>query len=1056
MPRKYCIFFFAFCAFGISYSQTPVSGVINTYAEVSAINICQNTITLASAAGFTIGDEVLLIQMKGAEINQTNSASFGNMINYHNAGRYEFGIISSISGTVVTLQNTLLHTYDVSGKVQLVRVPVYDDVHIVDTLRAAAWNGATGGILVFDANHVFMDADIQVSYLGFRGGHARNYPSSCPTGLGTSLYYSDTLSGKGGTKGEGIVVLADAYLACRGKAYNGGGGGNDHNAGAGGGAMGGSGGIGGINDEAVFSCPGSAGLASLAPDNTTAFDRIFLGGGGGAGHGNNTNGTSGGDGGGIVIIRANTISGNGHYIRSNGESVTGLAWGDGAGGGGAGGNILLQLSNATDLHIEAKGGKGGDAGANQCTGPGGGGSGGIIKYNAGVLWPGITYDLSGGINGTITTVTSPCYGLTNGASPGANGTTYSGNILAESTTMYTNDFANAGADAGVCPGASVTLNGSGGVSYLWTPSTYLDDATSATPLCTPAADITYILTVTNVNGCSDMDTVLVHVYPAAVADAGADVSVCAGESVSLNASGGVMYHWTPAFFLDDNDIPNPLCTPAVDITYTVTVTDVHGCTDNDAVFVDVLPANFLSVTDPVSVCTGGSVTLNASGGLTYSWSPGTYLDDATSATPICTPLTNITYIVTAENASGCSDIDTVHVIVNEVAFLTADDDIATCAGTSVMLHASGGVSYSWSPSTYLDDATSATPVCTPLTDIVYIVTAYNASGCLDTITVHVYVSPGDFAVSDALVNTCYATSVTLHSSGGTAYSWSPVTFLDDPTSATPICTPTSDITYYVSVSGAGGCIDVDTVVVQVAPALVINAGPDTTVCYGGQFKLHAEGGVEYLWTPSTFLDAPVLADPTCSPYFDITYIVYVTDASGCVGTDTVVIIVHAPPDIIASDDLTICRGDTVLLSASGGISYTWTPDPLEPCVGCASVEVSPLATTTYTVVGTDINGCVNSDEVIVTVDICNGIADIIPGGIQIYPNPAADILHIVLSGSPENIITLHLQNIFGERINANRTLHQSQEIYIGELSAGMYFLVLETDGKQYVIPFVKN
>ena len=98
-----------------SFTQT-ISGVINLYTEVTAVDLAD--ITCASVAGFTIGDRILIMQMKGATIDETESPGFGDVISYNSAGYYEFGTIINISGLVITVENPLCRTYDIASAVR--------------------------------------------------------------------------------------------------------------------------------------------------------------------------------------------------------------------------------------------------------------------------------------------------------------------------------------------------------------------------------------------------------------------------------------------------------------------------------------------------------------------------------------------------------------------------------------------------------------------------------------------------------------------------------------------------------------------------------------------------------------------------------------------------------------------------------------------------------------------------------------------------------------------------------------------------------------------------
>ncbi len=214
----------------------PISGTVNIYTAVNTI--AGNVLTVSSAAGFSAGDRVLIIQMKGATINNSNSSSFGNITAYNNAGNNEFNEIASISGNNVTVTNALVNAYTTTAKVQLVRIPQYTNPTITGNITCPVWNGTTGGVIVLEAcGTITMDADIVATTCGFRG---QNF---CVGGFGcnTSNYYYNNATCQGAKKGEGVAEYITNQDGGRGKQANGGGGGNPGNSGAGGGGNGGAG-----------------------------------------------------------------------------------------------------------------------------------------------------------------------------------------------------------------------------------------------------------------------------------------------------------------------------------------------------------------------------------------------------------------------------------------------------------------------------------------------------------------------------------------------------------------------------------------------------------------------------------------------------------------------------------------------------------------------------------------------------------------------------------------------------------------------------------------------
>jgi gliding motility-associated-like protein len=462
-------------------SQTNIGGIINNYTNVTAI-ACNN-VTVGNSSAFSINDRVLIIQMKGAVIDTSNSSSFGNVINYGNCGNYEFATILSISGLTITFQNSLLNNYTLSGVVQLIRVPVYTNAVITSTLTCMPWNGSLGGVLVLEAGSLELLSNIDVSGKGFQGGAGCTNPDGF-CGMGYTDYFYAISSGFGAEKGEGITSVGSARKGGRGALANGGGGGNKHNSGGGGGGNYSSGGLGG--KQANF-CPSVSvgGIGGNGLDYT--LNKLFLGGGGGCSDNNNGVGTAGTNGGAIIIIRSNDLIGNSKSIISNGPAVGVIpnGIGDGAGGGGAGGTIILAVNNYTGLlNVNANGGKGGDQNTSygSCFGPGGGAGAGMIGISLSSLPLGVTATTAAGAAGTDVHPFSGCYNTSYGAMPGqtAAGIKY-GIVLNESNSTIPQNTVFAANDTTSCTDSLLLNAYSPGASYIWSTS----DTTSQIVVTSP-------------------------------------------------------------------------------------------------------------------------------------------------------------------------------------------------------------------------------------------------------------------------------------------------------------------------------------------------------------------------------------------------------------------------------------------------------------------------------------------------------------------------------------------------------------------------------------------
>ncbi|MFZ9846556.1 MAG: gliding motility-associated C-terminal domain-containing protein [Flavobacteriales bacterium] len=192
--------------------------------------------------------------------------------------------------------------------------------------------------------------------------------------------------------------------------------------------------------------------------------------------------------------------------------------------------------------------------------------------------------------------------------------------------------------------------GTGTLNYAWSgPSSYsstLEDLNNILPG-------RYILTLTDANNCTLIDTADVNANTIINAFAGSDTAICNGQTIILNGSGGLTYLWS-----NNETTPSITITPNNNTTYKLYVTS-GTCKDTATVVVTVEEQPIASVTmDAYLVLEGKSTTLHGSGagaGGTYDWTPPTTLNDPTVQDPIATPTSTTTYLLTVTNPSGCSD-----------------------------------------------------------------------------------------------------------------------------------------------------------------------------------------------------------------------------------------------------------------------------------------------------------------------------------------------------------------------------------------------------------------
>ncbi len=770
----------------IQSSWAQISGVVNSYTAVTAINLGQSSVTVTNPASFAVGDTILIIQMTGAAINETNTAGFGDTTALNSAGNYELKKICDITGNEVSFSKEFQRTYNpVGGAVQLVTVPNYSSVTITGTLTCTPWNGATGGVLALRANGTLsFAADIDVSGMGFRGGAPNtNLGPAC----GTTDYFLPLGVGTGAGKGEGIAAFIASKEMGRGKQANGGGGGNSWAAGGAGGSNAAVAGQGG-NEYDAGGCSGTSvgGVPGFALPYSNVVNRVFMGGGGGAGNApaNNTAGM-GGAGGGIVLISASEIDGSGNAVLANGANGTSTVNpnGEGAGGAGAGGTVLLRSTSfISNLTVSANGGNGGDnANTTNCYGTGGGGSGGTVWSE--LTLPGqVTVTTNGGAAGTKIGGPGGCAGTNYGATNGSGGVTLTGlNILIGNSPQAGGDTIISVCETAAAVDLFANLAGSPDAGGTWIDENLTGALTGNIFNASMIGSGSYNFSYAVNSGLCATDTARIRVGVVASPDAGTNGNLTACDdavSVDLTAGLGGTPQIGGTWNDDDNTsalfghLFNPVLVGAGTYNFTYTVNAVTPCTGSASATVTVtVTASPDAGNNGVMFVCNTETAVNLDGGL--GGTPdggGIWLDDDATgaltgnmfdASAVSTGSYNFTYVVTG-TLPCVNDSATVNVTVTAAPDPGTNGTLSVCDTETAVDLITGLGGTPDAGGTWLDDDNTgaigggffnASIMPGGTYNFTYVL--IGAGGCLnDSATVAVTVNEGSNAGTDVSTNAC--------------------------------------------------------------------------------------------------------------------------------------------------------------------------------------------------------------------------------------------------------------------------------------------------------------
>ena len=403
--------------------------------------------------------------------------------------------------------------------------------------------------------------------------------------------------------------------------------------------------------------------------------------------------------------------------------------------------------------------------------------------------------------------------------------------------------------------------------------------------------------------CSDSTTSIVKVYP--VFDAGFTLAApCKNEPVQFTdittTTYGVVNFWSWNFGdfnapINDNlsSVKNPTHVYTASNNYDVQfiVANNKGCRDTlyKTIFVKTGPD--LSVTHDTLICNIDTLQLNAVGAGNFLWSPNYNISNTAINNPLVHPAVTTVYTVTLSDASGC--VNTAAVKVNVVDKVTQfkNYDTTICTTDAVVLQLnSNALHYQWQPDDgSLNNIAVKNPIATPLKNTVYnVVGSIGKCSAQNTITITTIPYPKANAGPNQTI--CIGASAQLNATGGSAYNWTPVTFLNNKNIPNPVAVaPTRSIQYVVTVTDILGCPKPvrDTVIIEVAD-IIADAGPrDTSVVLGQPLLLQASGSNNYLWRPAQWLSNSGVSNPVALPQNDIEYIVKVSNDAGCFDEDSI-------------------------------------------------------------------------------------------------------------------------------------------------------------------------
>jgi len=591
----------------------------------------------------------------------------------------------------------------------------------------------------------------------------------------------------------------------------------------------------------------------------------------------------------------------------------------------------------------------------------------------------------------------------------------------------------------ICLGQSAVLSTSGSGPFLWSASSGSNPISAASVTVSPTVATTYTV-LSGTGACTTQAVATVSVgATAAINITPTNTTICLGESVSLSTTGTGPFVWSASSGTNPPSSANVIVTPSSTTTYTV-LSGIGGCTTTAVATVSISPTLTTSITPSnTTICLGASTNLTSSGAGPFTWTASNGVNPGAAASVIVTPTANTTYtVLLGTGACTAQAVATVSIAPALTINITPSIS-AICIGQTTNLSCDGAGPYLWTASVGSNPIPTGTVSVNPSITATYTVlsgTGACTAQAVATVSVLPVINPTIISASPFV---CITNSIIIAApfATGLTYSWQPTTAIsgvNNTYSINAMPTNTTTVIYTVTISN-GACSDSDTIQLKVKTPVNINDVTtlnNDTICVGGcvTFSANTSGTlpIYYQWYyesgvgTSTVGIAPEACYPTAGNFS------VVATASNTCGFDTLIknnfVTVYDMPIIAVQGDTTINIGESTEISASGGLSYYWSPNSYNTiaCVTCSNTMVQPTVTTQYIVVTSNSPYCKVQDTVTVIVDVNCGDF-FIPNAFSPNDDGLNDLINV--HGKCISTFNLQIYNRWGEKVFETTSLENS-------------------------------